>query len=580
MTPGIAAAPRTVAAGAALQPRRQRVRQALPALWLLLPLWIAAVTVRELVAAHNAVQFNDQWSHVTLWRLILQGEPWVHYLLGLHNEHRIVLPRLVALADYAWFDGRNIATSLAMLLLQLTGAACFVRLARQLQAGWPRALGLAAALAFVFTLAQWENLFWGFQVCFVGVHALAVWALYCFVSATGGPVLRWRRLGLALLLLAASTFMLANGLFAGVAMAAIALAGRRGWRAVALPVAATALLLALQLIGYQRPPHDPAPPLDAHRLLGMLAYASAYLGNVFVPPSLGTAQAAGALGLAGALAMAWRLGRTRAPSALSLVMFGIVVLVLITALATAMSRAHFGTGQALSSRYATPTAYFWAAQLMFWADQAGGAPRRVRQGLALLLAGICVLMLLVETRASQALAGTRERLLLGASAQVGGTDDAPALQGIFPELEVVKALTGFLRAQRLSVFARPPPAQVGQPLRQVVVETHPDGCRGAFDRLLPVAGQAGTLRAAGWAWDADVQQPPRWIALTDVRQQVLGLAPSGVRRLDVPAALREVRHRDTGWIGSLRRPVAGPVIAYALLAEGWACRLGELPVPP
>lgn len=578
-----------------MKPQPPQVARLRPLAWalLLVPIWFLLWAAKDMWLTYSPTPFNDQWANVHAWRDTSKGG-WLAYLFSQHNEHRILFPRLVFIADWKWFQARNGLNLAAIGLIQLAGAAVFAAAAQVRRAGALGLLGLAAALALMFSLMQFENLFWTFQVAFVGVYAAGAWALYLFCRASAPGAVRWGWLAGAMVLLVLAAFNMANGLFAGAAMAAVGLVTRRSRAAILTAAAVTLVLLVVYLHGYQPVSYHSPPSLALRHPARYLFYVAVYIGNIWSPGRPLPAALLGLVGAAATAAMAAILARKQQGDPARSALFGLALFVGVSAAVTALGRLSFGVDQALSSRYTTPTAYFWAAQALFWTLTAergrGGwlqlqrSPaawtltlERSRAALARVgLAAVLVLALVrlagLERLGDLELLGTMERIQLGSSALLGGIDDDDALRAIHPVPAYVREVVPFMRQTRISLFADPPVAAVGAPFARPAAP--PGACLGFFDSLAP-APQGAAWRAVGWGWDVAARRPPDRIVLTDAAGRVLGVGLSGLVRDDVSRAQRKVTRRTSGWIAALNRGAGGEVVAYGLTAAGQACELGR-----
>jgi len=180
--------------------------------------------------------FSDEWAFIERRSLLDPGTWWAP-----HNEHWSTIPILVYGALLQVAGLRSYVPYLAV-LYALHVAACagvFVLVRRR---SGPLA-GLAAASIGLLLGAGFENLFWGFQLGFVGSTAAGIWAL----AVLDWTPTRARRAGVAALLTAAVassgiglTFLVAVG-------TALMLrpAWRSSWRWMAIPVVAFALWFVL-----------------------------------------------------------------------------------------------------------------------------------------------------------------------------------------------------------------------------------------------------------------------------------------------------------------------------------------------
>ncbi len=584
------AVPPAAAQGAA--PGSARARIVTLAAWAVLvaPAWLMLGTAHAMWATYSPTPFSDQWSELFSWRQTIK-DGWLNYLFMQHNEHRILFPRLVFLADLEWLRGRDGLNIVVIGLTQLVGAAFFVQAARTRRPGALELLGAAVALSLLFSLMQWENLFWGFQVQFVGVYAMAAWGLYAFCRASREPqALSWPWLATAVVFLVFATFNMANGVLAGVAMAAVAIVTRRGLVATAAAGAATAALLALYLHGYHAPGYHAPPSLALHHPGRFATYVAAYLGNIWCPGRPPPAALVGLVGMAVTAAMLVVVARdpTRDPARAAL--FGLALFVGLSSTMTSLGRLHLGIGQALSSRYMTPTAYFWAAHAVFWTRHPPpvfGRPGRLVLGGALGLALVRLIML--QADGYQQVQGAHERVILASSALLGGIADSDAQHGVYPNLSIVRDVLPFLQRQKLSLFADPPPAVVGARFTRAVGPANL--CRGAFDSLGPAPatpadaspddaavappGAPAAWRAQGWGWDLAARRSISRVVLTDDAGAVLGIGLSGIQRDDVKKAVRQATSRTSGWVAAMNRGGGHAVIAYGITAAGPACELGR-----
>lgn len=566
---------------------------------LLVPVWFAVWAGHDMWLTYSPTPFNDQWANVYWWREAPKSG-WLSYMFSQHNEHRIFFPRLVFLADWKWFQGRDGLNIVVIGLIQLAGGAFFLKAGQPRRAGALGLLGLAVALGLIFSLMQWENLFWGFQVQFVGVYAAAAWGLYLFCAGAGEPGnVRWGLLAGAMALLVLATFNMANGVFAGAAMVAVGLVTRRSRAAILTAAVSTIVLLAIYLHGYHPVSYHSPPSLALRHPGRYVTYVAAYLGNIWAPGRPAPAALLGLMGGASVLAMLLVLLRSGARDPARSALLGVALFVGLSAAVTSLGRLIFGVEQALASRYMTPTAYFWAAQLLFWTLT---AERSIADGVtlhrspaawtitvqrnraALAQAGLLVVLSLFLVRLIELqrlgdaqLLATRQGIQLASSAIVGGIDDDDALKGIYPDPKFIRDLLPFIRQTHVTDFADPPPATVGAPFTRAIAPK--DACRGAFDSLTPAHDGGKAWRAIGWGWDLQGHRAPPDVVLVDDTGRVLGVGLSGLERDDVKKAVRQVSSRMSGWIGSINRGAGRQVIAYGITAQGPACELGRLAWP-
>jgi hypothetical protein len=87
-------------------PHHKLVPRAMTGLAIVFAGWILATTFYAVIVTYSPLPFWDAWREVTATQHLTR-------LADQHNEHRIVLSRLIFVADKLWFDGSN-KLSLAM----------------------------------------------------------------------------------------------------------------------------------------------------------------------------------------------------------------------------------------------------------------------------------------------------------------------------------------------------------------------------------------------------------------------------------------------------------------------------------
>jgi hypothetical protein len=298
--------------------------------------------------------FTNQLTWQELWRT--------------HNEHRIVLPRLIMLGLArltGWDDGYEVALNLG-----LASATCLALLAQwrstTARLGWAGANGLVPLISLlVFALTQWENWVWGWQMVYY-LHTLA--AIGSLLLLTNWDGHWWRWLGAAALGLAA-TFSLGMGLLIWpIGLLVLLLL----WRARAAPQLWSAGLWALvgllaYVLYFTDYPRLPGPsPLQVvlQQPLDLAHYVFNFLGSPVL--TYDYAYVFGFLGLVAWWGAAFWLARRSWPNIQLLLPYvGLGLYSQAGAAMVAVSRLQFGTHQAIASRYVTLSYPFWVSLVVF-----------------------------------------------------------------------------------------------------------------------------------------------------------------------------------------------------------------------
>ena len=540
----------------------------------LFAVWIAVDTVRSVVPLFSPLPWFDEWATVELLRAWQAGERSIwDVLFSQHNEHRILLPRLVFFADDLLLRGQGWLSLAGIFLVQLLHAAMFaavlVRAVPQRPGRWAVA-GLV--LALMFCLRQAENFSSAFQLQFVAVFAGATLTFLLF----GLAVARARRgqslaapLGLSFAAGLGTTLTMANGLVAPVILVVLALLARLRPRLVLLCAAWAALLAAVYLQGYEPVPHHSRPAESLTHPIRLLVYVATYLGGILGSGSIGPAATFGALGIAAALAATLRVAAQRPARPASLALLGIMLFVGAGAAVTASGRLGMGVEQALASRYVTGSVTFWAAQLTYWwVDPPRGAAGAAARSAA---SAVCLLLLAAVWReqgagkpqlAVQSFAQNESQDLL-----LMGFDDPEILRRAAWDAEDVQRLLPVLRENRISIFATRAAAALGRPVAEMGRLADPDPCAGAVTAARPDASLGpGGVRVAGTGSDGPARRLVRRVVLADGRGLVVGLGSGAIPGADRGA-----------WRGFAAAAPGSTLTAYGLIGAG-LCRIGSATV--
>lgn len=316
----------------------------------------------------SALPFWDQWDGEgwSLYRPMMLGTFDLQTLFEPHNEHRIVISRLVAAALFL-ANGEQWDVVPLILANGLLAGAIYTGFALYLlrKAAPPIGLPLAVLTLVSAVLCHgWENFLQGFQTAFFALLAATlagiVWA--------AGARMRWHQPLVCGLLALVAVFSLGSGLLVAPLFGFVLLlrwrdqdsAGRR-WLISTVALLAAVTLLAL----YMRVRTAPLPfPLSAKldAIAVLLSWPFPNLNIFSLLPWTFTA-----LGL-------WRVVRGTDRRTCSLVMAGVAGWVLLQIFAMAMVR---GNGMVeVPSRYTDIVIFGLIANVYFALDFFVGRPRR------------------------------------------------------------------------------------------------------------------------------------------------------------------------------------------------------------
>lgn len=315
-----------------------------------------AVSAAILIFTRGFTFYFDEWDFI----LTAPDWTWTTYLQP-HNEHPVILPRLIYAALLSTVGLRSYLPYMAVLLaLHAANVALVFEVVRR-RAG--DLVGIAAAGLVMVLGAAWENLLWAFQIAFVGSVACGL----CMLLVLQGPRSRGR-MGAAATFLTGSLMFSGIGLFFGVATA-VQLALTPGRRRDLLWLSPVAVALGVWYLAYGRTGAVPNPPPSASHLAELPRYVVWGLGSAV----------AGLIGESGSFALpllalaAAAVGFTWYRQRPDPFAFGVAAALVSFYAVTGATRVQLGFDQSGAGRYVYEGAILW---LLLLADGARLLPWR------------------------------------------------------------------------------------------------------------------------------------------------------------------------------------------------------------
>ncbi len=541
----------------------------------------AGLALYMVVICYSSLPWSDGWAQIFV---AASGKsPFSpHWLWQQHNEHRMVIPKLLLGIDLRLFAARQTFLLACIYLIEFVHW-CVLAWSMRVLGGWGGALwrtGAGLAAFCLFCPTQWQNLVWGFQTCFV------LPPLFATLSFVGlllyAKTQRGKFVVLSVIAAIAAVGSLANGLVLLPLLAITALALELRKPVVLTYATAAVVAFAVYFHGYTRPEQN-TDPLSSVRLPGkLLGYLATYFGSSWTAGhswdghNLRTAEIAGAFGLAALLLFVLRFRALRARAgAFSIQLLLLGLFCVGTALLTALGRAGSGNGQAFSSRYQTIALLFWwsAACLLLIAAEG------YRQTAVM---AVQVLFLLVLLRGAALvrlpLGDAREHAFnrrAATAALLTGVDDRRQISEAYPYPEQVLQVAPFMRQARLSVFAGGKESLLGAAIDSIAPIGEGRRCEGELQSVTAIG--AGDLRITGWAWDRKQHRPVDRV-LTISSEKVIGFGAVGEWRPAIRAVHREMNSSLVGFTAYARNAAQSKVDIYAVVDGGspQACTIATI----
>ncbi|MDX2346878.1 MAG: hypothetical protein QNK11_08425 [Legionella sp.] len=479
--------------------------------------------------SYTVVPYWDMWEAVDFFLKADKGETAVWW--NQHNEHRIVLTRLLVWAVLKWFGGSSIFLIGLNYLFAGLASLLFWRILRATTQTERPSTGEVCfgfmITASLFLWSQYDNLTVPFQSQFFLVSLLPLFALYLLHKATG-ITRSYSYFFIACIFGFASILTMANGVFILPLMVLYAITTRQSKARVFGLIILTGFSLALYLHNYHRPiGHGSIQEAIIHNPLRLFVYVLSYLGSpfYFLFKSKLITWLLGFVFLCCSMIATVQLLPKRAKASLKLVLLFFIFYIEITAFCTGGGRVLFGVTQALTSRYTTPALMAWVALLILYIPSILATMRnRYKKQRALvyciLIFVTAVLMLRLQSEALIVPPELFDREVAALALGLG-VNDSEQIKQIYPGSERALALAKEASIKNISVFGVYPFREMRQLGNTVPQSALPTCLAGNIKHVARVADKR-FVWVNGWLRPSKAKS--RMIRFLNNKNQVVGYA--------------------------------------------------------
>lgn len=534
------------------------------------------------VQGYSSIPFGDMWIGTIGFISRIDDGEYIAWW-DQHNEHRVVLGRILFWLDYKIFSGPSGFLIIANYIM--VGAAAYLYwfvikdLAREKNVQSQGFFLWLFITAWLFVWTQEENLTWGFQSHFFLAQLLPLCALFWLAKSNKSFALVDFLIACVFGVLSAGT--MANGILALPLMFVCALIMRQD-------VTKSLWLLTLAVLVVSSYFHDYHAPVGHGHLsdalvenpLGLLHYTMLYLGSpfyyLFGQGSLGKAAAvlSGVFLTACSILIAFRQIAQNKRSALVLALVFFILYIGGTAFVTGCGRLILGLDQALSLRYTTSAIMAWAALIAaLWGSFSFNtitAARIIR--LAGILIGIA--MLNYQIKALKPMDDVYSVREVAALALTLGIKDFEYIRSISPnDPDQALKISKIAIDRNYSIFGKYPYSNLRQDFGTRYDSGSHETCLGSLDKIEPIEGVPDYVRVHGWLFSAKSKSSPKLIRFINQAESIVGFGLTGTPRWDVAKAMDSSAGRS-GFRGYLQITSTGSPIAA--IGDTSHCRLDFL----
>lgn len=530
---------------------------------LVLPLVQVAWLLWFIWERTSRVPYWDEWETISLVAKAKTGQLQFLDFWQLHNEHRILVPRLIDLALIEvtrW--NRQIEMTFDLLLASMT-FALLVLCIRKTVGGTDASLLLLVPVSLLFfSFSQSEDWFAPFQIQFYLTTFGVVVCMWGFSFSQT----RTRAFVIAALGALIASYSSAHGLIVWVAFFPLVwLLGRRyaaAWAAIALAV------IGPYLVGFHSAESSFHP-------LSIVSYVFAYLGAPVASADVMRSQVFGVVSLTVlVLDLVLYVNRTRGITSIA-TWECLALFILGSAGITAWGRASFGVAQALASRYQAFSLLWWIALVVvgwltvrqLWTEAVRRHQGHTFSWPRLVIganAGLALFMLIGTVTTAQTgyeAAAASQAVLRANESCIRAYATAPdsCLELYYPIPSLLVTRSSYLARERLNIFAGSGPPQLLaspptfprhlrllQATTLVAVDTVAGQIVGQAHGVPLVVQRWRPIDIAGWAIDARSRLTAGAVfVLVDGRRSFS--AQYGWQRPDVAKALGVPSYAGSGY---------------------------------
>ena len=480
---------------------------------------------------YSPIPVGDMWNgYLDFYVKASQGDLKVWW--SQHNEHRILLSRILFFVDLLVFSGRGFFLICMNYLTLSMVCLIFWKIWREvtnLNHKW----AFYFLVAWLFSWQQKENLVWGFQTQFIIAQLFPLCAFYFIHLANKANEKRNLEFNLAILFAILSVGTMANGILAMPLLLTFSILARFPLRRILKIFFLSILVIVVYFCGYHSPEgHNNPLSVFIQNPFWLIGYCLLYLGGPFLA-IFGKTTFGYALIMFAGLFIPYsffiffkELIFTNKKNSIFLVLLIFILFVLLTAFITASGRVNFGISQALSSRYETPVLMAWAACILLYLPKIIQLPKI--KFLTVKVFSLAVLLLLLPKQ-FEALKSIDNQLFenyIAVMALELGINDQEQIKNIFPYPDWAFQVSKVPIEQNLSIFGIEPIKDAKELLDNNLINknhTNLKDCDGVFDDVKIINEDSDFLRLYGYLVSKnDLKTIPSFAQLIDNENVIKG----------------------------------------------------------
>ncbi len=496
----------------------------------------AALTFVGVIKNYSPVPLGDMWDgYLNFFVKISDGD--FSSLWAQHNEHRIVLSKILFWLDIRFFDGSGIFLITLNCLLPIAASAiffCYIdEILKNADSTFAANVIKSLVLILLFSWTQKENFNWAFQSQFFLAQLLPLLSFFLLHKSQQSKNHSTVLFLLSCLTAISCAGTMANGVLALPIMALSSIILRMNIKRIATLIALSILVIIAYFYGYSSPQgHGSLSNAILEDPLKLIQYILAYLGNPVHHIGYLVAQIFGFIFLLTSSLYALKQLKNKKIHSLQLSLIAFILYIGITAAATGGGRLIFGFEQAFSSRYATPVLMAYTAFLIICSSNISDGLKKNFRPVVLLLLLIPMIFLPKQFRIFRSNENSFNLKIAALALEIGAKDEEQ-LKEIYPNIDHLISIAQAPIEKNLSIFGDPAIKDVRQLIGSKELTNFAIKCVGNIEKIASINAEEKYLKIEGWIFDNESNSVSKTVHITDENGIIVGYALVGKKRSDI-----------------------------------------------
>ncbi len=500
---------------------------------------------------YSPVPYWDMWNGTLgFYNQVQNGDAFAW--IAQHNEHRILLSRILFWIDIHFFGGLSYFLMLCNFLLMLWISYVYLKIISHLfrKNDNIKYYLYSTVIVLIFSWIQNKNITWGFQSQFFLAYLFPLLSFYLLGRYSE---LKENKFYISSLIVGIlSVFTMGNGILVLPILVVLGFILNISRQKQIIILLTTIVTLGLYFNNYVLPAQHGhlIPTLLNHPkdfFLYILTYLGGAIGNSFETNRFLIAQFFGLILIFSSLYYTYKIYKDRNSPTMLYALLAFIAYVGATAFGTAGGRVIFGVSQALSSRYMTPSLMVWVALLIVFVYYINFKSTYVKL-INILFILIPLLFLKQQTHAFN-INHHPDRLLATLALELS-IHDEEYTDRIFPNYEILFKIATESKKNNISIFGEDRIRDISKKIGTYISKIPSSNFIGFLDHIQQIIDQKKFYRVNGWIYDKEASYIPESAFIINDSKKIIGYILTGFKRNDVASTI-DKKAKYSGFYGYL-----------------------------